>query len=117
MPKFSQRHKQGAANAITKRGAPRAIGELLTRGAPVLSQIRDQSARQTFWQSWFSEQVPEALGTHITGAVARDGILTVFAESAAWAARLRYALRELQPAIERADRSVHEIRVRVLPRA
>ena len=94
---------------------PRAIGELLARSASVLSQISDQNASQTFWRSWLSEQLPADLGAHVTGAVAREGALTLFADSAAWAARLRYALRELQPAISREDPNIQQVRIRILP--
>lgn len=101
---------------MTNRAAPRAVGDLIARGPAVLSRISDQSARQTFWRSWLSEQLPQELDAHLTGAVERDGALTLFADSAAWAARLRYALRELKPAIDRARANIQEIKVKVLPR-
>ncbi|MGC8520513.1 MAG: DciA family protein [Steroidobacteraceae bacterium] len=116
MPKIPQTHKRGGRTAVTKRGAPHAIGELLARGAPVLSQIRDQSARQTFWRSWLSEHLGEELDAHVTGAIERDGTLTLFATSAAWAARLRYTLSDLQPLVQKAEPRVHALVVRVLPR-
>ncbi len=116
MPKFPPLHKRTGSTGITKSAAPRALGDLLARATPVLSQIRDQKTRQDYWQSWLVEQLPSELSTHLTGAVERDGSLTVFADSAAWAARLRYALTELKPALERARRPVSTVTVRVLPR-
>lgn len=115
MPKKDPRHKRDGRTTVTKSATPRAIGELLARSTSVLSQIGDQNARQTFWRSWLSEKLPEDLGAHVTGAVARDGALTLFADSAAWAARLRYALRELQPTISREDPNIQQVRIRVLP--
>jgi predicted nucleic acid-binding Zn ribbon protein len=38
--------------------------------------------------------LPEGLSAHLKGARIRDGVLVVYAESAAWAARLRQALNE-----------------------
>ncbi len=116
MPKITRGHKRGGRTAVTNRAAPRAVGDLIARGPAVLSRISDQSARQTFWRSWLSEQLPQELDAHLTGAVERDGALTLFADSAAWAARLRYALRELKPAIDRARANIQEIKVKVLPR-
>jgi hypothetical protein len=116
MPKFPPLHKRTRPTGITKSAAPRALGDLLARATPMLSQIRDQNTRQNYWQSWLVEQLPGDLSGHLTGAVERDGSLTVFADSAAWAARLRYALTELKPALQRAQRPVGTVTVRVLPR-
>lgn len=38
--------------------------------------------------------LPAGLAAHLKGARIRDGVLVVYAESAAWAARLRLALTE-----------------------
>lgn len=116
MPKFNQSNKQGGRTAVTKPSAPRSVADLLARGPAVLSQISDQSSKQAFWQSWLSEHLPDPLATHVTGTVERDGALTFFAESAAWAARLRYALRELEPQIKATDESITTVIARVMPR-
>jgi hypothetical protein len=47
----------------------------------------------------------------------RDGTLVIFAASAAWCARLRYALQELDPQIRAAAPQLTAIAVRVQPRA
>jgi hypothetical protein len=46
----------------------------------------------------------------------RDRQLVIYAQSAPWSARLRYALLELEPAIRAADPELTDIAVRVLPR-
>ena len=117
MPKISGRHKRGRRTGVTPAGAPRAIGELLARSTPVMSQIGDQSTRQAFWQTWLTKHLPEELAAHLTGAVELDGALTLFADSSAWAARLRYALRELQPSMQGAEPNIRQVKVRVLPRS
>ncbi|HVY79772.1 MAG TPA: hypothetical protein VG994_02225 [Steroidobacteraceae bacterium] len=40
----------------------------------------------------------------------------IFAESAAWSARLRYAIAELDADIRRANPAIRSVSVRVLPR-
>ena len=117
MPKFTRGYKRGAHAVPRHSSAPRAIGDLLARKTPALSQIDDQAARQAFWRSWLAAHLPDTLGAHLTGAVERDGAMTVFVDSSAWAARLRYALRELEPGIQAARAGVVKVAVRVLPRA
>jgi Dna[CI] antecedent, DciA len=46
----------------------------------------------------------------------RGGTLVVFAESAAWSARLRFALLELESDIRAVDPLVTDIAARVRPR-
>jgi len=52
----------------------------------------------------------------LTGVVAREGTLVIFAESAAWCARLRFAVLEMESQIRAADPQITAINVRVLPR-
>jgi len=92
-----------------------SVKDLLARRVPVLSQAADQSARQAFWRPWLEAHLPPELPPRITGITERDGNLVVFADSPAWSARLRYALRELQAQLRRAAPHINEVRVRVLP--
>jgi predicted nucleic acid-binding Zn ribbon protein len=92
----------------------RSIKHLLAR-APVLSPIADLGARQAFWLSWLGARLPENLAARVTGTVQRGGLLTVFAESAAWSARLRYALQELDAALREADPNIKRVSVKVMP--
>ena len=93
-----------------------SVKDLLARSVPVLSQAADQTARQAFWRQWLAAHLPAELARRVSGAVERAGDLTLFAESAAWAARLRYALPELQTQLRGAAPHIVEVRVRVLPR-
>jgi hypothetical protein len=97
------------------RGA-HSVKDLLGRAVPVLSQAADQAARQAFWRPWLEARLPPELPPRITGITEREGSLTVFADSPAWSARLRYALQELTPQIREAQPDVNEVTVRVLPR-
>ena len=87
------------------------------RRAPGLMRITAQSARQNFWSCWLPERLPPELRAKVSGISARGGTLVVFAETAAWSARLRYALLELEHEMRAADPTLIAIRVRVLPRA
>jgi hypothetical protein len=61
-------------------------------------------------------KLPAALATHVTGAVENAENLVIFAESAAWSARLRFALAELDAEIRRANPAIRSVTVRVLPK-
>ena len=51
------------------------------------------------------------------GVLEREGTLVIFAESAAWSARLRFALAELETQIRAENAAIHSVAVKVLPRA
>jgi hypothetical protein len=53
----------------------------------------------------------------LSGVVEREGTLVLFAESAAWSARLRYAMQEIDATVRAAHPTVAQIKVRVLPRS
>jgi hypothetical protein len=97
----------------TRRGAD-SVKSLLARQAPVLASIADQAARQAGWRGWLSEHLP-SLVMRITGVVERDGELVLFAESAGWGVRLRYAMAELEPELRRSHPAITRVAVRVLP--
>lgn len=114
MPKMHQRHKRKTRTSATGHTGARPIGHLLAR-APVLSPIAGQAARQAAWRDWLKSNLPAELTGRVTGVVERDGLLTVFAESAAWSARLRYALQELDQAVRRANPNIKRVAVKVMP--
>ena len=116
MPKMHDRHKRRNQSSAAVHGGARSIGDLLNRNGPVLSRIGDQSARQAFWRGWLQARLPAALAARISGVIARDGVLTVFAESAAWSARLRYAIEELDAPVREADPDIRRLALKVLPR-
>jgi len=82
-----------------------------------LTQVTDQATRQRFWSDWLCHHLPTEFGARICGVVERDGTLVIFAASAAWCARLRYALQELDPQIRAAAPQLTAIAVRVQPRS
>jgi hypothetical protein len=123
MPKKPQRDKRGKPPMRSRAGVksnarPRlhSVKDLLGRQFPSLRRLTDEAARQDFWSAWLSQQLTPELRERITGVHEREGVLVVFAESAAWSARLRFALLELQAALPDALPAVTAIDVRVLPR-
>ena len=79
-------------------------------------RVTAQSARQNFWSCWLSDHLPAELRARVSGITEHSGKLVIFAESAAWSARLRYAVLELEREIRAADPALTGIEVRVLPR-
>jgi hypothetical protein len=94
-----------------------SVKELLGRSAAGLTRVTDQAAHEGFWSDWLCRHLPTEIGAQIRAVVERDGTLVIFAASAAWCARLRYALQELDPQIRAAAPQLTTIAVRVQPRA
>lgn len=116
MPNMTHRHKRKNQRSAAGHNGTRSVGDLLNRRhIPVLSRITGQSARQAFWRDWLAVHLPAGLAGRITGIVEREGTLTVFAESAAWSARLRYAMEELGAAVREADPHIERVVVKVMP--
>jgi hypothetical protein len=93
-----------------------SVKDLLARRAPGLTRITAHTTRQYFWSCWLSERLPPELRPKVSGVSESAGTLVIFAETAAWSARLRYAVLELEQEIRAADPALIGIRVRVLPR-
>jgi len=121
MPKKMRRHKHGTRRmstaAASRDAVTHSVKELLARAVPGLTRVTQQSIRQKFWSNWLRGHLPAEIAARISGVSERDGTLVIFAESAAWSARLRFALRELEPGIRAAHAEVCAVLVRVLPRS
>jgi len=81
-----------------------------------LTRITAQASRQNFWNCWLSTHLPPEIRPRVSGVTERAGTLVIFAETAAWSARLRYVIFELEPDIRAEDPTLTAIEVRVLPR-
>jgi len=68
---------------------------------------------QQSWADWLRAAVAAELAGHIVNAVPKDDRLVVFADSAVWGARLRYALAPLQSAIAARDSAISHTTVRI----
>ena len=92
-----------------------SVKELLARSAPALTRVTDQATRASFWSDWLCRHLPTDLAPRVSGVVEREGTLVIFAASAAWCARLRYALQDLDPEIRATFPELSAISVRVRP--
>jgi len=79
-------------------------------------RVTDQAARQDFCSGWLQAHLPAPLGARVSGVALHAGRLVIFAESAAWSARLRFALLQLEPDLRTAAPELDSIAVRVRPR-
>ena len=82
---------------------------------PALVERASSTPEASEWQV----AVMKALGPELANKVNRcsldSGRITVVAESAAWAARMRFALAEIEPALRELVPDLRELRVRVRP--
>ena len=121
MPKRIRRHKlESTRMGLRPVGTSRtteSVKALLSRSShSALGRVAEQRQSQSNWRTWLGSKLPAALAARITGAVENAENLVVFAESAAWSARLRYALAELDAEIRRANPAIRSISVRVMPK-
>ncbi|MBM4209197.1 MAG: DUF721 domain-containing protein [Gammaproteobacteria bacterium] len=96
-PRNNPKSPKVAGNAPARPGKPREISSLLS-GSGLASRAREFVRRQEDWGGFFAARLEPALLAAIGHYVEKDGTLTIFVDSAAWAARLRYALPDLWPA-------------------
>ena len=120
MPKKVRRDKRGSAPLRTGAGPSSrrldSVKELLGARVPVLKRVTAQAERAHFWTEWLSSHLPPELRARVSGVVERDRTLVIFAESAAWSARLRYSVRDLDAEIRAAGARLAAVEVRVRPR-
>jgi hypothetical protein len=124
MPKRSSRHnpesaRVGARSVGTSHSGarkPESVKALLSRiSQSPLARVAEQRQAQEDWRSWLKNKLPADLDAHVTGAVEREKQLTVFAESAAWSARLRFAVAEIDGEIRARDAEIQKLTVKVMP--
>ena len=106
-----------ARAAPRQRANPKSINELLSNRSG-LRRITAGLAAQQSWAEWLRGAVKAELAGHVVSAVPKNAELVVFADSAAWGTRLRYALAAMQSRIAARDSAISHTTVRVqLPAA
>jgi hypothetical protein len=120
MPKKMSRNKRGRTTMRTTAGPGtsrvHSVKDLLSRRIGNLTHITDRPARQSFWNEWLSLRLAAGLPARISGVTERAGTLVIYSDTAAWSARLRYAILELETDIRAQDPAITQIVVRVKPR-
>lgn len=121
MPKRPTRNKNFRPLSETPRAygqrAPFIVKDLLAKAGITSKGIAQFADAQDKWLSRLRETLDPALLERVTGTGFDAGILTVYVESAAWSARLRYALAEALPALRAKDETLKSVGVRLRPRA
>jgi hypothetical protein len=122
MPNKLRRNKRrGSRNLATNVSkpfrTPDSVKEVLGRATPTLTRVADQASSQGYWKQWLAQHVPAELTARLSGVVEREDTLVIFAESAAWSARLRYVMQELEGEIKQARPTIKQVSVRVMPKA
>jgi len=82
-----------------------------------LHDLERQMGAQRQWLDWLAEALPAELRGQLVYAVQRGPELTVLTTSAAWSARVRFALAELEQQIRARQPDIVKITVRVAPAA
>ena len=122
MPKMTRRNKRSESRKASINGSrlsnpTDSVKGILANLTGGLKRVSEQRHRQDFWREWLEAHLPAQMTQKITGIVERDRTLVIFAESAAWSARLRFATQEIQHQIYAAKPGVvNDVSVRVLPR-
>jgi len=113
MPKTPYRDKQ----VVRPGSSPRKVGDLISARLPTLAEGALAPPKPSEWQV----AVLSALGPELANKVNRcsldSGRITVVAESSAWAARMQFALVEVEPTLRALVPGYRELKVRVRPRA
>jgi hypothetical protein len=119
---YSDKANSGRGSRITQsrrspsRNSMDSVKELLQRSTPVLAGLQREALRQRDWLQWVQRELPEELAVHVTGVTEQAGALVIFAESAVWGVRLRYAVPQLLSAVSGQQANIVEVRIRVAPR-
>ncbi|HEY1284113.1 MAG TPA: DciA family protein [Steroidobacteraceae bacterium] len=121
MPKKVKRNnpastRMGARSVGNSRSAE-SVKSLLSRAShSALARVAEQRQSQTDWRHFVGSKLPADLRERVRGVVERDGNLVIFAESAAWSARLRFALPDLERQIRAENAAIRSVAVKVMPR-
>jgi hypothetical protein len=81
-----------------------------------LGRVAEQRQAQQDWRLWLKNSLSSELDAHVTGVVQRDASLTVFADTSAWSARLRFAVAEFEAEIRERNAEIQKVVVKVMPR-
>ena len=96
------------------RGPAQRLDGIMKKQGWLLGLQREMGAQRQ-WLEWLSEALPAELRGQLVQARQRGPELTVLAASAAWSARMRFALAELEPQIRARQPDIVKVTVRVAP--
>ena len=92
--------------------SPESVRNMM-QSAPLLRRLGKQIEEQRWLLNQLQQVLPETLAGHCRAVVWSDDRLTLYADSAAWASRLRYAIPELRDWLTPRLPTIRKIRVRI----
>ena len=113
MTKTPHRDKQRVRQGAT----PRTVGDLISARLPTLAERARKQPEASEWQVAVMKALGPDLAVKVNRCSLESGRLTVVAESSAWAARIRFALADLEPTLRDLVPDFRELLVRVRPGA
>ncbi len=123
MPKVAAQHnKTGPELPLNPQviavHKPRSVADLLQSSSPRLAHLTTRARAAASLRDEVQEALPARLKSHLAHASERQGELTLWVDSGAYCARLRFEIPRLRAAISaHLGRPIQRIRVRVQPRA
>jgi hypothetical protein len=115
MPNKIKRNKRDKMRLRSRKLTGDSVKDLLARSNPALARLSDQARRQALWRAWLDAHLPKEAGAQVSGIVEKHDTLVIFTASAAWSARVRFAVAEIEEAMKRAHPAIAHVVVRVLP--
>jgi hypothetical protein len=115
MPNKIKRNKRDKSRMRPRVRSGDSVKDLLAGNYPALQRLSEQAARHELWRAWLDAHLPEEARVHVVGIVERHDTLVIFTPSAAWSARVRFAVAEIEAQLKRAHPGIERIEVRVLP--
>jgi hypothetical protein len=121
MPKRSTRHNPDGSRlgskSVSNSRTPVSVNSLLSRvSQSALGRVATQRQAQQDWRLWLKNRLSSDIEAHITGVTENAQVLTVFADSAAWSARLRFVMAEFEADIRQQNAAIRKVVVKVMPR-
>ena len=124
MPKPPHKDKKSVAekrsrHAVRKsehksRSAPQSL-ENIMKNQGWLQGLQRARSTQQLWLEWMNAVLPVELRAALVNVVLKGNDLTVLAVSAAWSARLRFAVAAIEPEIRARAPAIVKVTVRVAP--
>ena len=115
MPNKINRNKRDKRRMRRPERSGDSVKDLLAGNNPALLRLREQEARQALWRAWLDVHLSAPARAHVSGIVERHDTLVIFTASAAWSARVRFAVAAIETALKREHPAITAVEVRVLP--
>jgi hypothetical protein len=115
MPNKIKRNKRGKPRMRSRERSCDSVKDLLAARSPALQRLSEQAARQGLWRAWLDVHLNEEARAQVSSVVERGDTLVIFTRSAAWSARVRFAVAEIEEFLKSAHPGISRVTVRVLP--